>query len=112
VNPIITVCLVALFVIPLVFVANRVYNDGVIGRLALFGISGAAGLALMGVARGYDYFYGPETTILIVSFTAFLIWHLFRFHRMVLSHKGNRDHERRSGCDRRFIGVPERRRQE
>lgn len=107
-----TVCMCILTVVPLVFVYNRVYDDGIIGRGALMGISFASATFLMEMVTGEVYGILTQTLMLVVAFTVFLLWHLWRFHRRVLMLRGKRDHERRSGCDRRFINTPERRRQE
>lgn len=106
------VCLGILMVVPLVFVYHRIYDDGIIGRGALLGISFASITFLMEMAVGSEYAILPQTLLLVLSFTVFLLWHLWRFHKRVLSKHGRRENERRCGADRRFISVPERRRQE
>ena len=78
---------VVLFVVPIVFVWNQVYEDGLFGRIGLIGISFSAfifGARIIQLGRTHLW---PETELMIVSFAVFLIWHLWRFHRRVLKAK-------------------------
>lgn len=78
---------VALFIVPILFVWNEVYQDGLFGRVGLLGISFSAFMfASRIVIYGYHRLW-PETELLIISFAIFLCWHLFRFHRRVLSNR-------------------------
>lgn len=81
-------CLV-LTVVPVVFVTHRVYEDGVVGRASLLGISffasmfvGSDVVAFFGDGDHYEVL--PLTAALAASFATFLCWHLWRFHRRVL----------------------------
>jgi hypothetical protein len=79
---------VVLFFVPLYFVVNQVYQDGVFGRGSLLGISffsfGILGEASFGVG-----FYVPSIVVLLIaSFAVFLTWHLARFHGRVLKKQG------------------------
>lgn len=83
------VCVV-LGVIPLAFIFHNIYEDGLIGRAGLAGISFSAGLLLL---AWFDYdlfpifpFYEalPLLVLEVTFFAVFLVWHLFRFHRRVL----------------------------
>lgn len=76
-------CLV-LFVVPVLFILNRVYQDGLLGRLALAGISSFAALFLGEILLGNGYHVELEEVGLVTAFAVFLCWHLFRFHRRVL----------------------------
>lgn len=76
-------CLV-LLVVPVIFIRNRVYKDGVIGRLGLAGISSFASLFLFEILFGKGYHVELEEVGLVVAFATFLAWHLFRFHRRCL----------------------------
>lgn len=76
-------CLV-LLVVPVLFILNQVYKDGVVGRLGLAGISIFAALFLFEIAFGKGYHVELEEVGLVVSFSTFLVWHLVRFHRRVL----------------------------
>ena len=77
-----------LFLIPVLFVMNDVYDDGLIGRVFLLGISFASATFLMEFAAGdSEYVILPQTVFLVASFAGFLCWHLFRFHRRVLKHE-------------------------
>lgn len=81
-------CCFVLAVVPFVFVCNKVYKDGVFGRMALLGISFAAACFL--VERfwlGVRYEVLPLNVMLICAFTVFLVWHLVRFHARVLTTK-------------------------
>ena len=80
-----------LFIVPIVFVWNDVYEDGFFGRIGLIGISFSSmvfGLKI--IERGYVW---PESEILLVSFAIFLMWHLCRFHRRVLTTRKAERHE-------------------
>lgn len=82
-------CCAVLFVVPLVFVSHRVYQDGVFGRIGLCGISfSAATFLLEWLWNDVEYELMGQTVALALSFTVFLVWHLFRFHcRVVRSGK-------------------------
>lgn len=75
-------CLV-LVAVPPYFVAHRVYKDGLLGRLALLGISFFGLLVVMETIFGKGYGIDKEVALLVASFALFLIWHLVRFHRRV-----------------------------
>lgn len=77
-----------LFVVPLVFVAHRVYRDGVLGRLALLCIAFAAFMFLAEAIAGQPFYVPPLVVLLVVSFAVFMVWHLFRFHCRVLKQRG------------------------
>lgn len=83
------VCCIVLFVVPLVFVAHKVYQDGVFGRISLCGISFTAATFLIEwLWEGTEYEMMVQTTMLVLFFTIFLCWHLVRFHnRVVLAKK-------------------------
>lgn len=77
--------LLVLAILPLVFICNRVYKDGVFGRIALACICAAS--ALLFVER--RLFGNDERivwmllTVLIVGMATFLSWHLVRFHTRI-----------------------------
>lgn len=76
--------LVVLFFVPLFFVLNKVYQDGVVGRIALLGVSfGAAGLLLQ-IWASPPREYSGAGVFLVCMFAVFICWHLWRFHRRVL----------------------------
>lgn len=77
-----------LFLVPLLFVVNSVYEDGLIGRVSLLTISFIAATFLFEEFLGDGYDMLPQTVALIAAFTVFLIWHLLRFHRRVLKRRG------------------------
>ena len=79
-----------LAVVPLYFVINAIYSDGVIGRAGLLGVSSFASIFLLETYAGIKYDALPEVVGLVTSFAVFLMWHLFRFHRRVLSMKPDR----------------------
>jgi hypothetical protein len=76
-----------LFVVPLVFVVNDVYEDGILGRGSLLAISFASGIYLGEQVFGPGYYMPPLGVVLVSAFAVFLVWHLFRFHRRVLKQK-------------------------
>jgi len=79
-----TACVV-LFVVPIYFVWNKVYKDGIIGRGSLLAISFTASTFLMqAIATNFAcYEVLPQTIAFVVSFAVFLVWHLFRFHTRI-----------------------------
>lgn len=97
-------CMV-LFFVPLIFVWNQVYQDGIVGRTSLLTISGAAALFLLDPFLGDDQYNPPALAVLLIwSFALFLVWHLWRFHRRVLRRECPPDCpvDRRQVPDRRF----------
>jgi hypothetical protein len=97
---------VILAIIPLIFVYNKVYKDGVIGRIALTGISGVAILFLLDAidTGGGSYELATLTVAGFLMFAVFLCWHLWRFHRRVVIAKPIEE-DRRKCADRRLIKV-------
>lgn len=81
-------CLV-LFIVPLIFIAHNVYKDGVLGRLSLSGIVIASFLFLLDWLDDDASMIDPDPLFVwqTVTFAAFLVWHLWRFHRRVLKKK-------------------------
>ena len=73
-----------LFVVPLFFVVHKVYKDGVVGRGSLLGISFVSGTFLGEAMFGNMHVATAQEAWLTTSFTVFLCWHLWRFHRRVL----------------------------
>ncbi len=69
-----------LFVVPVYFVLNDVYEDGLVGRVGLLGISFAAATFILEWANGEDYQLLPQTVFMTCMFAWFLCWHLVRFH--------------------------------
>jgi hypothetical protein len=84
VNAIFLVSITILAVVPIVFVMHDVYEDGFFGRVGLLGISFAAWTFILEWVGGAHYEVLPQTTMLTLAFSVFLVWHLFRFHRRVL----------------------------
>jgi hypothetical protein len=81
------VCCLILVVVPLVFVASKVYKDGFFGRCGLLGIAFSSATFLLEWFHDAEYEMLPQTVALVVSFTVFLCWHLFRFHNRVVMEK-------------------------
>lgn len=81
-------CMV-LFIVPLIFVYHQVYKDGVVGRGALLGISFIAATWLMDLFIYDDAPLDPSNrgVLFAIMVAVFMVWHLFRFHRRVLSKK-------------------------
>ena len=73
------ICCAILTIVPVVFVVNKVYQDGLIGRMGLLGISFFAATFLLEFLAGAEYEMLWQSTFLVLSFTVFLCWHLFRF---------------------------------
>jgi len=78
------VSVLILFIVPVLFVWNEVYDDGLIGRVALVGISFssfifAGKIISVGITHPW-----PEAVLMMASFAIFLLWHLMRFHRRIL----------------------------
>lgn len=75
---------VLLALIPPIFVWHKVYDDGLLGRIGLLGVSFCAGVVVMQEMLGVRYRVDPEIALLTMAFMVFLVWHLFRFHSRVL----------------------------
>lgn len=80
-----SVCVV-LAVIPLIFVFNKVYKDGIVGRVGLLGISFIAWTWIFDLLfNDYGALESSNRGIALDTMVAiFLVWHLFRFHRRVI----------------------------
>lgn len=78
------VACVALFLVPLYFIACKVYRDGIFGRIALGLIAFLAGARLVDLYHGSDIDVLWETVLMYMAFAIFLTWHLFRFHNRVI----------------------------
>lgn len=76
-------CLV-LSVVPLYFVVNSVYQDGVFGRASLLGISFCSSLFIGEACFGTPIQVHPLIVLLVSSFAVFACWHLVRFHGRIL----------------------------
>lgn len=85
------VACVVLFLVPPWFVVNSVYQDGVIGRAGLLGISFGAAIFLAEAAFGTPIYAPPLFVWLAAFFAIFMVWHLFRFHRRVLKNGRSSD---------------------
>lgn len=102
--------LFALALLPLYFVVNSVYKDGIVGRAALLLVSFSSSAILLDVFVGADkwkYDPSPPAVMLTLSFATFLLWHLVRFHyRVLMKTKKNCPadcpQDRRKMPDRRF----------
>ena len=75
---------VILATVPLLFVVNKVYQDGILGRVALLAISFSSWTYLIEKALGAQYNVLPQTAFFFASVAVFLCWHLIRFHIRVL----------------------------
>ncbi len=85
-----------LLVVPIVFIRHRLYDDGLVGRIALVATAVCA-FAILGQAvvtyydawsdgRGYGgagYSVAWEEAWLVFAIGVFLAWHYLRFHRRV-----------------------------
>lgn len=90
-----------LAVVPVLFVCNKVYEDGVFGRVGLLGISFSSTTFLVEwVWGGVQYYILPQTVMLVSCFAIFICWHLWRFHRRVLTTRKAKQGalERRGTC--------------
>lgn len=82
-----------LFVVPISFVVHKVYDDGLVGRIGLLGVSFSAALFLLHALAGAlddkveKLPVPPGMVLMACCFAIFLVWHLFRFHRRVLLHR-------------------------
>lgn len=83
-NAVFLVACIVLLVVPLVFVAHNVYQDGFFGRVGLLGIAFSAATYIGEWMLGTEYEILPQTVLMVVAFAIFLCWHLWRFHRRVL----------------------------
>jgi len=94
------VCAIVLLTVPMYFIWNAVYKDGVLGRLSLSGVSLSAFVVLTDILDGSEYEMAPSMMLMVLAFTVFLVWHLWRFHRRVL---------KRAEKTERLGDVPDRR---
>jgi hypothetical protein len=85
-----------LFAVPVAFVANHVYDDGLFGRIGLLGIASAASMFLLEAMDQTALDVPPKAVLLTGSFALFMVWHLLRFHRRVLMRKKWAGTERRA----------------
>ena len=99
---------IVLMIVPPIFVYHKVYKDGVVGRIALLGLSLVALLFLLDRLdpKGGSYDLSALTVSGFVLFTTFLVWHLIRFHRRVVLAKKSLpcEGDRRLNVDRRYHG--------
>lgn len=79
------VACVVLFIVPVIFVYHRVYDDGFFGRLGLVGLASMSAIVLLETAFGDGYGISAEVSLLVASFALFMVWHLWRFHRRVVT---------------------------
>lgn len=86
-NILLVVACSVLFVVPLYFVVNSVYQDGVFGRGSLLGISFFSAAILGDTAVGNGFYVPSVVVLLICAFAVFLSWHLCRFHSRVFRGK-------------------------
>lgn len=78
-------CMVALVIVPMIFVWHRIYEDGVFGRIGLSGIAFSASTYLLEwLWADSEYEMSWQLVLLVISFTLFLCWHLIRFHLRVV----------------------------
>lgn len=99
--------IITMATVPFYFVMHRVYKDGIVGRIALLGISFFSMLYLLDATVGRRQYDVSWIGVgLACSVAVFLVWHLWRFHSRVLL-KGRMQYP--PGCpnDRRV--VPDRR---
>ena len=78
---------IVLFVVPVIFVYHRVYDDGLVGRMSLVGLALMAAIVLLETIFGQGYGIAAEVSLLVASFAVFMVWHLWRFHRRVLKNR-------------------------
>jgi hypothetical protein len=88
-NILLVIACSVLFVVPLYFVVNSVYQDGVFGRGSLLSISFCSASILGDTAIGTGFYVPPVVVILICAFAVFITWHCFRFeYRIIRQRKG------------------------
>jgi len=81
-----------LALIPPVFIWHKVYQDGLFGRCSLAACSFLAAVFILGDLQNDGRYIVlvdmyPEVPLLLLSFSVFLVWHLFRFHTRQLREK-------------------------
>lgn len=94
-----------LVTVPMYFIVHRVYQDGIVGRIALSLIAFAAATFFLDMIDGTEWEILPQIALMTAAFAAFLVWHLWRFHRRVLKTYPDFEVERRKTPDRRFIHL-------
>ena len=70
-----------------VFISHAVYDDGLVGRIGLAGIGSTSALVVIQAVFGAGLIIQPVVALQAAAFSAFMVWHLFRFHRRVLMQK-------------------------
>ena len=88
-----------LCLVPVLFVLNDVYEDGLVGRVGLLGISFSAATFILEWANGEEYQMLPQTVFMVAMFAWFLCWHLFRFHTRVMRKQKQKDENQRQGSE-------------
>lgn len=68
-----------LAVVPIALVANRVYHDRIVGRIALLGISFSAWTYLIEKFMGTHYNVLPQTAMMFGCAALFFCWHYVKF---------------------------------
>lgn len=94
--------------VPLYFVWEKSYHDGIIGRAALLLISFSAWAVVLDIVIGDDgtKYQPPRLGLaMLIGFTVYLIWHLWRFRRRV----GKRESGCPADCPQDRRQIPDRR---
>ena len=77
-----------LFAVPVWFVVHQDYNDGLIGRIALLGISFAAATFIMEASLGDSEYTMLPQTVMLTGFAAlYFVWKMVRFRNRILKQK-------------------------
>lgn len=85
----VVVALICLVAVPVAFVCNDVYKDGVFGRAGLVVIALFAFIRLCRMLDGTAPDAPLELDFMVIGVAVFIVWHLFRFHRRVLRSKSD-----------------------
>lgn len=87
-NALLLFSLAVLVIVPAIFIYNKVYEDGVMGRAFLGGIILFAAIPLLETfLDGMRYTLPDEIVCLVAAFAGFISWHLARFHCRVVRSK-------------------------
>ena len=80
-----------LFLVPIYLVLHDVYEDGLIGRIGLLGMSFASATFILEWANGEQYDLLPQTVFMTTMFAWFLLWNTCRFHLRVVRKQKQHD---------------------
>ena len=77
-----------IFALSLFLMWHRIYEDGIIGRLALIAMAGGAFIALLQNLNGEGYIFNPVSVTMQTGVALFMLRHTYRFLKWTRTGKG------------------------